>query len=48
VYLARRAGLDAVGLVADRRRYHEPLFEVLRELAAQTTAVFEEELLRTL
>lgn len=42
LYLAHHAGLDALGLAADRRRYDTPRFESLRELAAQTAAVIEE------
>ena len=42
LYLALRAGLDAQGLVADRRPYKSPLLLSLRELAAQTTTLVEE------
>jgi len=44
VYLARRAGLDAVGLEADRRHYQTSVLEPLRELAAQTAAFVDENL----
>jgi SanA protein len=44
VYLARRAGLDAVGLEADRRHYQTGPWEPLRELAAQTAAFVDENL----
>ncbi len=44
VYLARHAGLDALGLEADRRRYRDSAFDALRELAAQTAAFVEVQL----
>jgi SanA protein len=41
LYLARHAGLDALGLVADRRPYRSGWVDDLRELVAETAAVVE-------
>jgi SanA protein len=42
IYLARAFGLDAVGLVADRRAYRSALRNELRESLARTRSVLEE------
>ncbi len=41
LFLARDAGLDAVGAVADRRPYHYARRYALRELGARAVAVFD-------
>lgn len=41
VFLARRAGIDAVGVVADRRRYASERSARFRELFAQSRAVLD-------
>lgn len=46
VFLARGAGIDAVGLVADRRRYTNARADAARELLARNRAVFDRYLLR--
>lgn len=38
VFLARHAGIDAVGLVADRRTYGDPRYNAAREMLARTRA----------
>lgn len=39
LYLARHAGLDAVGLVADRREYRDAARDAVREVGARAKAV---------
>jgi SanA protein len=41
LYLASAFGMDAVGLVADRRRYRGELYNTVRESVARTVAVFD-------
>jgi len=41
IYLARDAGIDAVGVVADRRRYRTELTNNLREPLARSKAVLD-------
>jgi len=41
LYLARSFGIDAVGLVADRRAYPSALHSALREGVADVTALFD-------
>jgi len=38
VFLARQAGIDAVGIVADRRTYGDPRYNAAREMLARTRA----------
>ncbi len=47
VFLARQAGIDAVGMVSDRRHYTRSLQDRLREYAARTLAFADTFLLRT-
>ncbi len=47
VFLARSAGLDAVGLVADRREYVTARWDAVREAIARTVAVADVHLLGT-
>jgi SanA protein len=47
VFLARRAGIDAVGLVADRRAYVHARSDRLREVVARGVAVVDSYVLRT-
>lgn len=47
VFLARRAGIDAVGLAADRGRRHDPPGTRLREFVARIRAVVDAYLIRT-
>lgn len=46
VFLARRAGIDAVGVVADRRVYRAHRTNQAREVLARTAAVVDSYLLR--
>lgn len=41
VYLARRLGIDAVGVVSDRRRYRGELYNNVREPLARAAAVLD-------
>jgi SanA protein len=41
VFLARRAGIDAVGLKADRRRYYHRRWNQVREFAARSVSFFD-------
>jgi SanA protein len=41
VFLARRAGIDAVGLVSDRRAYQAPVRNAVREHFARTKAFLD-------
>ena len=41
IFLARRSGIDAVGLVSDRRKYRHHAYNHIRELAAKTVAVLD-------
>jgi SanA protein len=41
IYLARRFGVDAVGLVADRRVYEAATYNTLRERVAVASALFD-------
>lgn len=47
VWLARQAGIDAVGLVADRRQYRKARLDAVRETFARTKAVLDIYVLRT-
>lgn len=47
VFLARRAGIDAVGLVADRRDYPSALHDDVREMVARSVAFLDSYLLGT-
>ena len=47
LFLARDAGLDAVGLVADRRGYSDARRDALREVVARTRAALDVWVLRT-
>ena len=47
VFLAQQAGIDAVGAVADRRRYRKARFDAVRESFARTKAVLDVYVLRT-
>lgn len=47
LYLARHAGIDAVGLVADRRAYTDARQDALREVVARTKAVLDVAVLGT-
>lgn len=46
VFLARRAGLDAHGVVADRRRYPAHYTDQIRETVARTVAIIDSYILR--
>lgn len=41
VYIARKAGIDAYGYVADRRKYVAHKFNVIREMLARVKSFFE-------
>ncbi len=47
VFLARRAGIDAVGIVADRRKYLHPRRNQVREYVAKTVAFLDSYVFRT-
>jgi SanA protein len=46
VFLARRAGIDAVGLVSDRRTYKAPVYNAFREHFARARAFLDGYVLR--
>ncbi len=41
LYLARASGIDAVGVIADRRRYQSELYNEVRESIARAVAVLD-------
>lgn len=47
VYLAKQFGIDAVGLVADRRNYPKAALDAVREAFARTMAVLDTTVLAT-
>jgi SanA protein len=47
VYLARHHGIDAVGLVADRRRYSSHRSNLAREFAARVVSLLDAHILHT-
>lgn len=47
IFLARWAGIDAVGVVADRRRYQGERWNTFREAIARTSAFLEAKVLGT-